>query len=118
MLGLLTDGGLCLGSFAIQLAYPMFKTWETMSTNNPSKQWLSYWVIYSFLLLIESLTFNFSCCTFTLIPKLLFCLWLIHPDFLGASFLHETVLDQGFTLVDQIVGPYLKPLLNKKEKSE
>ena len=60
MFGTLLTVGLLLSSVAIQLLYPIFKTWETIGANNPSRQWLSYWVVYSLLLLVETLTFNLS----------------------------------------------------------
>ena len=47
-----------LAGVAIQLGYPMYKTYESLSNGkqqfHDARQWLTYWVIYFALYLIES----------------------------------------------------------------
>ena len=49
---------LSLAGRAIQIGYPMFKTYESLSNGkhqlHEAKQWLTYWVIYFAFYLFES----------------------------------------------------------------
>ena len=61
---------------------------------SPSKvddeQWLSYWIIYSFITLLEMLAEPLLYWIPVWYPvKLLFVAWLVLPQFKGASFIYE-----------------------------
>jgi receptor expression-enhancing protein 5/6 len=64
---------------------------------SPSKvddeQWLSYWIIYSFITLLEMLAEPLLYWIPVWYPvKLLFVAWLVLPQFKGASFVYEKLV--------------------------
>jgi receptor expression-enhancing protein 5/6 len=64
---------------------------------SPSKvddeQWLSYWIIYSFITLLEMLAEPLLYWIPVWYPvKLLFVAWLVLPQFKGASFIYEKLV--------------------------
>ncbi|GLT69235.1 hypothetical protein SLA2020_414030 [Shorea laevis] len=76
----------------LTLLYPLHET--VMAIESKSKlddeQWLAYWILYSFLTLLEMLLQPIL----ELIPiwyevKLLFVAWLVLPQSKGAAFLYE-----------------------------
>ncbi|KAG2678498.1 hypothetical protein I3843_11G004900 [Carya illinoinensis] len=76
----------------LMLLYPLYAS--VMAIESTSKlddeQWLAYWILYSFLSLMEMLLQPIL----EWIPiwydvKLLFMGWLVLPQFLGAAFLYE-----------------------------
>ncbi|XAR50353.1 hypothetical protein NMG60_11004649 [Bertholletia excelsa] len=77
---------------AVMLLYPLYAS--VMAIESPSKvddeQWLAYWILYSFLTLMEMLLQPIL----EWIPiwydiKLLFVAWLVLPHFRGAAFIYE-----------------------------
>ncbi|KAJ3695123.1 hypothetical protein LUZ60_000500 [Juncus effusus] len=76
----------------LMLVYPLYASARAIESPSPvdDQQWLTYWVIYSFLTLFE-LTFWNVIQWFPLWPymKLLFCCWLVLPIFNGAAYLYE-----------------------------
>ncbi|PKI53271.1 HVA22-like protein e [Punica granatum] len=76
----------------LMLLYPLYAS--VMAIESPSKlddqQWLAYWILYSFLTLLEMLLHPLL----EWIPiwydvKLVFVAWLVLPQFKGAAFLYE-----------------------------
>lgn len=76
----------------VMLLYPLYasvRAIESPSTLD-DQQWLTYWVLYSFITLFE-----LSCWKILeWIPiwpytKLLFCFWLVLPVFNGAAYIYE-----------------------------
>ncbi|KAF7847871.1 hypothetical protein BT93_L2494 [Corymbia citriodora subsp. variegata] len=76
----------------LMLLYPLYAS--VMAIESPSKiddeQWLAYWILYSFLTLLEMLLQPLL----EWIPiwydaKLILAAWLVLPQFKGAAFLYE-----------------------------
>ncbi|KAJ1275524.1 hypothetical protein BS78_05G142400 [Paspalum vaginatum] len=76
----------------VMLLYPLYASVQAMET--PSKlddeQWLAYWILYSFITLMEMVLESLI----YWIPiwyelKLLFIAWLVLPNFRGAAFIYN-----------------------------
>ncbi|KAF3775866.1 HVA22 protein [Nymphaea thermarum] len=76
----------------VMLLYPLYAS--VRAIESPSKlddeQWLAYWILYSFLTLMEMV----AAPILQWIPiwyqaKVLFIAWLVLPQFRGASFIYE-----------------------------
>ncbi|KAG0480919.1 hypothetical protein HPP92_011481 [Vanilla planifolia] len=79
----------------IMLLYPLYASVQAIES--PSKlddeQWLAYWIIYSFLTLMEMVAEPvLSWLPIWYHMKLLFVAWLVLPQFMGASFVYEKVV--------------------------
>ena len=48
----------CLARFGVQFLYPAKESLKNMDEQKNQKQWLSYWVIYFLILIVEKLTFD------------------------------------------------------------
>jgi len=83
-------------------AYASFKAIESEGKSDDT-QWLTYWVVYAFFNLIESLL-DFSVSgwiPFYFFIKIFIVLWLQLPQFMGAMYIYEK---------------FLAPLLRQHEK--
>ncbi|GAB4860395.1 HVA22-like protein e, variant 2 [Ancistrocladus abbreviatus] len=76
----------------MMLLYPLYAS--VMAIESPSKvddeQWLAYWILYSFLTLMEMLLqplLEWIPIWYTL--KLVLVSWLVLPQFRGAAFIYE-----------------------------
>ncbi|KAK1357963.1 hypothetical protein POM88_051219 [Heracleum sosnowskyi] len=77
---------------ATMLMYPLYASVIAMETATKldDEQWLAYWILYSFLTLLEMLLQPLL----EWIPiwydmKLLFVAWLVLPQFRGAAFIYD-----------------------------
>ncbi|CAN1160753.1 HVA22-like protein f [Linum perenne] len=77
------------------LLYPLYASLRAIESPSlvDDQQWLTYWIIYSFITLFE-LSFWKVLAWFPFWPyiKLLFCIWLVLPMFNGAAYIYETVV--------------------------
>lgn len=76
----------------VMLLYPLIASINAIESpsRQDDQQWLTYWVLYSFVTLVELSFWQI----FAWIPfwgkfKLLGALWLVLPQFNGASFMYE-----------------------------
>ncbi|XP_015955626.1 HVA22-like protein e [Arachis duranensis] len=80
----------------LTLLYPLYASVIAIeSTSKYDEQWLAYWIIYSFLSLMEMLLQPLL----EWVPiwydvKLLVVAWLVLPQFKGAAFLYERFVRQ------------------------
>ncbi|XP_073028508.1 HVA22-like protein f isoform X2 [Primulina eburnea] len=90
------------------LLYPLYasvRAIESPSTLD-DQQWLTYWVLYSFMTLFE-----LSCWKILeWIPiwpytKLLFCLWLVLPVFNGAAYIYENFV-RKYVNIGNVISNY------------
>ncbi|KAI4306040.1 hypothetical protein L6164_029353 [Bauhinia variegata] len=75
----------------VMLLFPLYasvRAIESPSTLD-DQQWLTYWVLYSFITLFE-LSANKILAWFPIWPylKLVFCMWLVLPMFNGAAYVY------------------------------
>ncbi|XP_042013059.1 HVA22-like protein e [Salvia splendens] len=76
----------------VMLLYPLYASVVAIESTSKvdDEQWLAYWILYSFLTLVEMLIQPL----FEWIPiwydlKLGFVAWLVLPQFRGAAFIYE-----------------------------
>ncbi|WZZ76058.1 hypothetical protein YC2023_087428 [Brassica napus] len=83
----------------VMLVYPLYASVVAMETATKvdDEQWLSYWIIYSFLTLTELILQSLL----EWIPiwysvKLVFVAWLVLPQFHGAAFIYNRLVREHF----------------------
>ncbi|WJX59410.1 HVA22-like protein f [Trifolium repens] len=76
----------------IMLLYPLYASMRAIESPSTldDQQWLTYWVLYSFITLFELSTYRILY-WFPIWPymKLVFCVWLVLPMFNGAAYIYE-----------------------------
>ena len=105
--GVLTGlGGFKLVTDLVGFLYPAYMSFKSMESAkgaaaDDSTQWLTYWVVFSSLALIESVaSFIISWIPMYYAGKTCFIIWLYYPKTLGAEVIYN-----------QVVRPYVLPLL-------
>lgn len=84
-------------------AYLSMKSIETQETDL-EKQWITYWVLFSFLNLLDKLSGLFIFyLPFYYFIKYLFLVWLFLPNFNGAAFLYNLFLSNHLKKVEPSV---------------
>ncbi|PQQ07521.1 HVA22-like protein f isoform X1 [Prunus yedoensis var. nudiflora] len=91
----------------VMLLYPLYASMRAIESPSAldDQQWLTYWVIYSFITLFE-----LSCWkVLAWIPiwpymKLLFCMWLVLPIYNGAAYIYENIVRKYVKLGEYIVS--------------
>jgi hypothetical protein len=81
--------------FLLGISYPVVKTWKAIAADDPKAQtqWLTFWTCYSFLYVLEALTYWFlKYFWFYHEVKLGFILWLALPTYDGAQIMYDRVL--------------------------
>merc|ERR1711865_33137 len=83
----------------VGFVYPAFKSFEAIETKKQTaapgndKQWLSYWIIFSFFSIIELFVdFLLYWIPFYYAFKLAFLLWAMLPQTRGAKFMYDSFL--------------------------
>ncbi|CAA0813295.1 HVA22-like protein f [Striga hermonthica] len=74
------------------LLYPLYASMRAIESPSTldDQQWLTYWVLYSFITLFELSCWKvLQWLPFWPYAKLLFCLWLVLPIFNGAAYIYE-----------------------------
>ncbi|TKY57241.1 HVA22 protein f [Spatholobus suberectus] len=81
----------------VMLLYPLYASMRAIESPSTldDQQWLTYWVLYSFMALFELSTHKILS-WFPIWPylKLLFCVWLVLPMFNGAAYIYENFVRQ------------------------
>ncbi|KAA8526221.1 hypothetical protein F0562_008040 [Nyssa sinensis] len=79
----------------VMLLYPLYASMRAIEspTTLDDQQWLTYWVLYSFITLFELSCWKilqwFPIWAYI---KLVFCLWLVLPIFNGAAYIYENIV--------------------------
>ncbi|XP_039133702.1 protein HVA22-like [Dioscorea cayenensis subsp. rotundata] len=99
----------------ITLLYPLYASVQALES--PSKlddeQWLAYWILYSFLTLLEMIADPIL----KWIPiwyqmKVILVAWLVLPQFRGAAFLYEKFVREKLRQnngIDKVNGDHVSP---------
>ena len=120
-------GGIFLGSIVyifmglsilidiVSFGYPAYKSFKSLQTkkNEDDSQWLTYWIVYSFVNLSEYILFLFSWIPLYYQFKLVFMIWLAHEKTRGAEIIyknylenilkkHEIKIDEAIEKIDSI----------------
>eukprot|EP00553_Chaetoceros_curvisetus_P008692 CAMPEP_0204619230 /NCGR_PEP_ID=MMETSP0717-20131115/5661_1 /ASSEMBLY_ACC=CAM_ASM_000666 /TAXON_ID=230516 /ORGANISM="Chaetoceros curvisetus" /LENGTH=174 /DNA_ID=CAMNT_0051633177 /DNA_START=82 /DNA_END=606 /DNA_ORIENTATION=+ len=102
-------GGGKLITDLVTFIYPAYMSFKAIDSSNAADhtQWLTYWVVYSFFSITESVAgFLTEFIPFYFVLKIGFFVWLYHPKFMGAGLVYT----QG-------IKPFVMPHLNALTKS-
>ena len=102
-------GGSKLVTDLVSFVYPAYMSFKAIDSSDTGDhtQWLTYWVVFSFMTIAESVTgFLTDFIPFYFFLKVAFFIWLYHPKFLGAGLVYT----QG---IKPFVMPYLSTLQKK-----
>jgi receptor expression-enhancing protein 5/6 len=105
-----------------QYGYPAVETAKVVRSKSDKDglvQWTTYWVLIALILVVESWLSSI----FDMIPlfgelKLLVLTWLIHPEFLGATYLWYGHLKAPFAQLEAFAVAHAGTLLDKLKKDE
>ncbi|GMY08911.1 TB2/DP1/HVA22-related protein [Fagus crenata] len=79
----------------VMLIYPLYASMRAIESPSTldDQQWLTYWVLYSFITLFELFCWKVLA-WFPIWPymKLVFGLWLVLPIFNGAAYIYENIV--------------------------
>ncbi|VVB03162.1 unnamed protein product [Arabis nemorensis] len=76
----------------VMLLYPLYASLRAIEspTMLDDQQWLTYWIIYSFMTIFELSVWRILVwLPFWPYLKLLFCMWLVLPMFSGAAYIYS-----------------------------
>eukprot|EP00558_Chaetoceros_sp_UNC1202_P010056 CAMPEP_0197240808 /NCGR_PEP_ID=MMETSP1429-20130617/7006_1 /TAXON_ID=49237 /ORGANISM="Chaetoceros sp., Strain UNC1202" /LENGTH=168 /DNA_ID=CAMNT_0042700521 /DNA_START=101 /DNA_END=607 /DNA_ORIENTATION=- len=102
-------GGAKLVTDLVSFVYPAYMSFKAIDSSNTTDhtQWLTYWVVFSFMSIIESVAgFLTEFIPFYFFIKVAFFIWLYHPRFTGAGLVYS----QG-------IKPFVMPHLNAFTKT-
>ncbi|CAI0461351.1 unnamed protein product [Linum tenue] len=77
------------------LVFPLYASLRAIESPSmvDDQQWLTYWIIYSFITLFElSFWKVLAWLPFWSSMKLVFCMWLVLPAFNGAAYIYDNVV--------------------------
>ncbi|KAI8544009.1 hypothetical protein RHMOL_Rhmol08G0261900 [Rhododendron molle] len=105
----------------LMLLYPLYAS--VIAIESPSKvddeQWLAYWIIYSFLTLMEMLLQPvLEWIPFWYDLKLVFVAWLVLPQFKGAAFLYHRFVRENIRKYGLVDGNWKSPSGKGKGKNK
>lgn len=109
-----TLGGAKLITDLVSFVYPAYMSFKAIDSNNNNDdtQWLTYWVVFSFFSIIESVTgFLTEFIPFYFPLKVSFFIWLYHPKFMGAGMVYSQA-------IKPFVMPYLKTVSSVQKKTD
>lgn len=113
------------------IVYPTFKSFQAIESAGKADdtQWLTYWVVYSFLQIVEKLAWV----VLMWIPlygllKTVFLAWLVVPQFCGARMLYTMFIRAGLEAaacqlkdipaLEDVVKPFLQVESTRKKSGE
>eukprot|EP00828_Plagiopyla_frontata_P025319 TRINITY_DN3236_c0_g1_i9.p2 TRINITY_DN3236_c0_g1~~TRINITY_DN3236_c0_g1_i9.p2 ORF type:complete len:135 (-),score=27.19 TRINITY_DN3236_c0_g1_i9:67-471(-) len=99
---------------------PIQQSIKVFEDKKHARQWLAYWAIYMILQLIEKIVIFIPMIPLYCLVKLVFCWWLSHYDYFGASYLHEKYIDKHFQQGMLKIQPHIDLVMSKigKKKPE
>ncbi|XP_062115903.1 HVA22-like protein e [Humulus lupulus] len=100
----------------LSLLYPLYASIVAMEsiTKHDDEQWLAYWIIYSFLALIEIIIQPaLETVSIWYDAKLIFVAWLVLPQFKGASVLYKRFVREQIRKYNSHGGHHLFQGRNK-----
>jgi receptor expression-enhancing protein 5/6 len=106
-------GGAKLLTDLVSFIYPAYMSFKAIDSANELEhtQWLTYWVVFSFVSIIESIfAFLTDFIPFYFFLKVGFFIWLYHPKFLGAGLVYA----QG---IKPFVIPYIHAVTSSTDGS-
>ncbi|OIT26155.1 PREDICTED: HVA22-like protein f [Nicotiana attenuata] len=93
----------------VELLYPLYCSMRAIESPSPldDQQWLTYWVLYSFITLFELSCWKIlQWLPFWPYIKLVCCMWLVLPIFNGAAYIHENFIRRHVKVGSRISSTY------------
>ncbi|XP_065858633.1 HVA22-like protein f [Euphorbia lathyris] len=93
----------------VMLLFPLYASLRAIESPSvhDDQQWLTYWILYSFISLFELSTWKILVwLPFWPYIKLLFCMWLVLPVFNGAAYIYENFIRKYVKIVGRVNGNY------------
>ncbi|VFQ84135.1 unnamed protein product [Cuscuta campestris] len=91
------------------LLFPLFSSMKAIEspTTLDDQQWLTYWILYSFITLFELSCWKvLQWLPFWALIKLLLCMWLVLPSFNGAAYIYENYIRRHVRIGGQVSSKY------------
>lgn len=101
-------GGSKLVTDLVSFIYPAYMSFKAIDSSNAVEhtQWLTYWVVFSFMSIFENVCgFITDFIPFYFFIKVAFFIWLYHPKFMGAGLVYS-----------EAIKPFVIPYLNALQK--
>ncbi|KAF1331288.1 Er membrane protein dp1/yop1, partial [Globisporangium splendens] len=92
-------GGASLVVNLVGFLYPAYQSFKAISTPNTDDdtQWLTYWVVYAFFNITESITdLLLSWIPFYFFIKVAFLVWCYHPSTVGSNVIYNAAIKPYF----------------------
>ncbi|KAK9063873.1 hypothetical protein SSX86_017745 [Deinandra increscens subsp. villosa] len=93
----------------VMLVFPLYASMIALegSTSEDDQQWLTYWVLYSFITLFELSCWKvLQWLPFWPYLKLLFCMWLVLPGINGASYIYANIARKYVNVGGRVSSKY------------
>ncbi|CAK7339120.1 unnamed protein product [Dovyalis caffra] len=93
----------------IMLVFPLYASLRAIESPSTldDQQWLTYWIIYSFISLFELSSWRVLVwLPFWPYMKLMFCMWLVLPIFNGAAYIYENLVRKYVMIGGSVNGNY------------
>ena len=98
-------------TFAVGFLYPAYKSFKALESNGSledDKQWLTYWVVFSFLHVFDRfLNIILAFIPFSTVLKLAFNIWLFHPNTRGALVIYNSVIRGTLKRYESMIDEHL-----------
>ena len=107
-------GGAKLITDLVSFVYPAYMSFKAIESSNEAddSQWLTYWVVFSFVSITESIAgFLTELIPFYFPLKVAFFVWLYHPKFMGAGMVYTQVMKP-------FVMPYVEAVSSVQKKAD
>ncbi|XP_050227303.1 HVA22-like protein f [Mercurialis annua] len=93
----------------IMLVFPLYASLRAIESPSTldDQQWLTYWIIYSFVTLFELSCYKILIwLPFWPYMKMVFCMWLVLPIFNGAAYIYENFVRKYVKIGGRVSGNY------------
>jgi receptor expression-enhancing protein 5/6 len=82
------------------------------------KQWLTYWIVYSFLHISDSiLELLFSSLPFYNVTKMCFLIWCFAPQSKGATIIYKRIIEPLFKRYQQHIDETTNKIVNRVHRA-
>lgn len=113
--------GISLITNIVGFTYPSYMSYKSLKSteNKDDKQWLIYWIVFSFINLIETLFYHIL----YFIPfyhhaKLVFFVWLYHDSTKGAEFIFKNYLQDNIEKYEKKIDENIDNISSKLDETK
>lgn len=113
--------GISLITNIVSFAYPAYMSYKSLksSENKDDKQWLIYWIVFSFINLVETLFYHILYfIPFYYHTKLVFFVWLYHDSTKGAEFIFKKYLQNNIEKYEKKIDENIDNISSKLDETK